>query len=402
MVRGARFLIVLFLLIALLVKSTIAQDEGNLVTVAPDAPVVLGVAVALTGEGLAPLGEDIVRGAELALENRPTVTIGDAEFFVALDAQNDQCSAEGGRAVANLFASSPYIAGVIGPMCDSVCRAAAPIFDQAGYTSISPNCKNADLTTSAFASFNRVVASDTHQGVLAAQFLFDQLVVTRIATIHDNSPYGESLVAVVTDTFSELGGEVVAADSVNIGDTDFRGVLENIADDDPELVYFAGLSPEAAGIAQQLPDAGLDGVIFMGADGIKSSEFIELAGEAGEGVYASAPVAASSDQLDEVTERYIEKYETEPTGPFYPNAYDAVNMFMDAIEAVGAVDDAGNLVIDRTALSEYIRAIQDFQGLAAELHCDGTGDCSTADFEFVHVENGEFVTDWIVNVGDVR
>jgi branched-chain amino acid transport system substrate-binding protein len=397
MVRKAGFLIVLLLLVVLIVPFAVAQDEGSAVTVAPDDSVVLGVAAALTGEGLAPLGEDIVRGAELALEDRPTVTVGDTEFAVSLDPQDDQCSAEGGQAVANLFASNPEVVGVVGPMCSSACRAAAPIFDEAGFTSISPSCTAADLSTSDFASFNRAVVSDAFQGVLAAEFIFDTLGVTSIATLHDGSPYGEGLVAVLTDRFTELGGEVVAADAVNVGDTDFRGLLEEFADAEPELVYFGGFPAEAARLAQQLPDAGLDDVIFMGADGIKTPEFIELAGDAGEGVYASSSVGVSGDRLDEVTERYTETYETEPTGPFYPNAYDATNMFLDAIEAVGEVDDSGNLVIDRAALSEYVRSIADFDGLVGVLNCDGTGECAVSDIEFVHVENGEFVQDAVVS-----
>jgi branched-chain amino acid transport system substrate-binding protein len=388
---------VLLTLVGLIVPLAVAQDESGTVTVAPDGSVVLGIAAALTGEGLAPLGEDIVRGAELALEDRPTVTVGDTEFAVSLDPQDDQCSAEGGQAVANLFASNPEVVGVVGPMCSSACRAAAPIFDEAGYTSISPSCTAADLTTSDFASFNRAVVSDAFQGVLAAEFIFDTLGVTSIATLHDGSPYGEGLVAVLTDRFTELGGEVVAADAVNVGDTDFRGLLEEFADAEPELVYFGGFPAEAARLAQQLPDAGLEDVIFMGADGIRTPEFIELAGDAGEGVYASSSVGVSGDRLDEVTERYTETYETEPTGPFYPNAYDATNMFLDAIEAVGAVDDSGNLVIDRAALSEYVRSISDFDGLVGLLNCDGTGECAVSDIEFVHVENGEFVQDAVVS-----
>jgi branched-chain amino acid transport system substrate-binding protein len=398
MARKVVSLVALLLLVAFVAQFTTAQDDSGTVVVAPDGSLVLGVAAALSGEGLAPLGEDIVRGAELAVEDRPVVTVGDTDFAIALDPQDDVCSAEGGQTVGDYFASLPEIVGVVGPMCSSACRAAAPIFDEAGYTSISPSCTAADLTTSDFASFNRAVPTDATQGILAAQFILNELGVTRIATIHDGSPYGEGLVAVVTDAFTELGGEVVAADAVNVGDTDFRSLLEDIADEEPELVYFAGFPAEGARIAQQIPDAGLEEAIFMGADGIKTPAFIELAGESGEGVYASSSVAVESDLLDEITERYTETYETEPTGPFYPNAYDAVNMFLDAIEAVGELDDEGNLVIDRAALSEYVRSIQDFEGLTGLLNCDGTGECSAVDFEFVHVENGEFVTDLIANM----
>jgi branched-chain amino acid transport system substrate-binding protein len=390
MARKVVSLVAMLLLVALFAQFTTAQDDGGTVVVASDGSVVLGVAAALSGEGLAPLGEDIVRGAELAVEDRPVVTVGDAEFAVSLDPQDDTCSAEGGQAVANLFASDPSVAAVVGPMCSSACRAAAPIFDEAGYTSITPSCTAPDLSTSDFASFNRAVVSDAFQGVLAADFIFNELGVTSIATIHDGSPYGEGLVTVLGEAFAELGGEVVAEDAVNVGDTDFRGLLEDIAQEEPELVYFGGFPAEGARLAQQLPDAGLDEVIFMGADGIKTPEFIDLAGESAEGVYASSSVGVASDLLDSVTERYVETYETEPTGPFYPNAYDAVNMLLDAVEAVGEVDGDGNLVIDRAALSEYVRSISGFQGLVGEMNCDGTGECVVSDIEFVQVQDGEF------------
>ena len=132
--------------------------------VSPDEDVVIGLAVGLSGEGIAPLGIDIQRGAELALADRPTVTVDGKTFNVKLDVQDDQCSADGGQAVANRFASDGSIVGVVGPMCSSACRAAAPIFDAADYTSISPSCTAPDLTTSGYSSFNRAVVSDAVPG----------------------------------------------------------------------------------------------------------------------------------------------------------------------------------------------------------------------------------------------
>src|SRR5690349_7593455 len=138
-------LFVSLLLLVSLVMPTFAQDAST-VTVAPDGEVVLGLAAALSGEGFAPFGEDIQRGAELALEDRPTVTVGDSEFAVTLDVQDDLCSAEGGQAVANLFVADTSVVGVVGPMCSSACTSAAPILDEAGYSSISPSCTAANLT----------------------------------------------------------------------------------------------------------------------------------------------------------------------------------------------------------------------------------------------------------------
>jgi len=386
MLRKLAFLLSLLLLVSLVVPA-FAQDTST-VTVPPDGEVVLGLATALSGEGVAPLGEDIQRGVELALDDRPTVKVGDKEFKVKLNAQDDLCSAEGGQAVANLFVADTSVVGLVGPMCSSACTSAAPIFDQAGYTSISPSCTAANLSQQGFTSFNRAVVSDGFQGKVAAEFIFNNLGVKKIATIHDGSAYGEGLVAEVTKRFTDLGGEVVAADAVNVGDTDFRSLLEDIAAKQPELIYFGGFAAEGARLAQQRSDAGMADVIFMGADGIKGGEFPTLAGDAQDGVYSSSAIPTVTDQakVDDLLKRYKDKYGVDPTGPYQVNAYDATNMFLDAIEAVGKVDDSGNLTIDRKALSDYIRSIKDFQGLSGNLNCDGTGECSAADIGIIQYQ----------------
>lgn len=379
-------------LVLLLAVPVLAQDEAPIVTVSADGEVVVGLGAALSGEGLAPLGEDIQRGAELALEDRPSVTVGGVEFPVRLDAQDDQCSAEGGQAVASRFVADSSVVAIVGMMCSSACRAAAPVLDEAGYSSISPSCTSPDLTTSDFTSFNRAVVSDAFQGRVAAEYIYNNLGLTRIATIHDGSPYGEGLVNVLAERFQELGGEVVAADAVNVGDTDFRGLLDDFAAEDPELVYFGGFAAEAARLAQQRADAGLDDVIFMGADGIVTDEFVNLAGAAAEGVYASSaiPSGGNEEAVASMLERYEETYGFQPTGPYHTQAYDAYNMILDAVEAVGELDDAGNLTVDRAALAEYLRSIEDFQGLSGNLNCDGTGECSAADIGIKQVTDGAF------------
>jgi branched-chain amino acid transport system substrate-binding protein len=227
---------------------------------------------------------------------------------------------------------------------------------------------------------------------VAAEYIYSELGLTKIATIHDGSPYGEGLVGVLTERFTELGGEVVAADAVNVGDTDFRGLLDDLAAEEPELIYFGGFVAEAARLAQQRADAGLDEVPFMGADGIWTDDFITSAGAAAEGIYASSaiPSGGNEEAVAEVLARYEEKYGFEPTGPYHTQAYDAFNMILDAVEAVGELDDAGNLVVDRAALAEYIRSIADFEGLSGTLNCDGTGECSAADIGIFQVVDGAF------------
>jgi branched-chain amino acid transport system substrate-binding protein len=373
-------LVVLALLLALALGVTAqAQDSGVSVTVSAGGEIKIGYAGALSGD-LASFGEDILRGIELALEERPNVVIDGQEFPVVIDPQDDSCSAEGGQAIASRFVADDQIVGVVGPMCSSACNAAAPIFDEAGYSSISASCTAPGLTTSDYTSFNRTVVADGVQGVVIANFIYSNLGITRIATIHDGSDYGEGLVGVVTETFEALGGEVVNADAVNVGDTDFRSLLEDSVAADPELIYFGGFAPEGSRLVTQLrQDVGSD-LPFMGADGIYLGDFAELAGEQAEGVYSSAsiPSATNEEALTAFRERYVERYGVEPASAFSTNSYDAANILLDAIEAVGVLAD-GTLTIDRAALSEYLRSVADYQGLSGVLTCDGTGECSSAE-----------------------
>ncbi len=371
----------------------VSEEEATdteTITIAPGDPVTLGFTAVLSGEGLAPLGVDVQRGAELALEDRPMVTVGGETFEVGLDVQDGMCSAEGGQAVANRFVSDPSIVGVVGPLCSSGCTAAAPVYDDADYTSISHGCTAPALTTSGFTSFNRTTPSDAQQGALAAEFIFNELGITQIATLHDGSPYGEGLVDVLTENFEALGGEVVAADAVNVGDTDFRGLLEDIAGQEPELIYFGGFPAEGARLAEQRLDAGLGDTLFMGADGIQTAEFVDLAGEFAEGAYASSPQPPSSDALVAFVERYVEAYGEEPPAPFHSYSYDAVNMFLNAIEETGELDDDGNLVLSRADIREAIRSME-MDGLSGQIDCDGTGECSRGDVAFYTIAEGMFI-----------
>jgi len=181
---------------------------------------------------------------------------------------------------------------------------------------------------------------------------------------------------------------------VNVGDTDFRNLLDNVADAEPGLIYFGGFPAEAARLAEQREDAGLEEVPMMGADGIQTVEFTNLAGAAAEGVYASSPVPPASEAVQAFQARYEEEYGLEPTAAFHAYAYDAMNMILDAIEAVGEIDENGDLVVDRAALMQYIRtygAEEPVEGLSGLLACDGTGECATGGIGFFQVVDGEYV-----------
>lgn len=394
--RFVKGLSLLMAAVALTVVPAFAQEDEVVIPAGDN--ILLGNATSLSGD-TAPFGIDITRGIELAIEDRPTVTVEGVEFGFTIDSQDELCSAEGGQAVANRFAVDENVVGVIGHMCSSSCNAAAPIYDSAGFTIISPSCTAPGLAQRGYTSFNRVVPADGIQGVLAAEYIYDVLGVTKIATLHDGSDYGDGLVAVVIPAFEALGGEVVASDAVNVGDTDFRALLEGFASAGPELIYFVGFPAEGSLLIQQFADAGLDDVYFMSADGLVGPEYINLSGEVSEGTIASASIPTESDELDAFVVRYEETYNETPPGPYHVNAYDAFNLFANAIEEVGYLNEDGDLVVSRAALAEYIRSFSGYEGLTGLLSADGFGDTSSASIGFYYVEDGEFVLDQVLSSG---
>jgi branched-chain amino acid transport system substrate-binding protein len=367
------------------------EDEWGVVVVKKGEPIRIGFAAALSGAGLDVLGIDEQRGAQLAVADKGSI-LG---FPIELVSEDDQCSAEGGITVANKFVSDPSIVAVVGNMCSSGCLAAMDIYQEHGYTMVSPSCTGVVLTTRGNKAFNRVCWNDRIQGPAAAKFLREQLKLERVAIIHDGSPYGEGLVNAMAAAFEEMGGKVVAREAVNVGDTDMRPLLERIKAANPQAIYFGGFVAEGAYLAAQRLDVGMADVIFMGADGILAADFIKAAGKGAEGVYASAanPAEAGPGMAD-FLKAYQDKYGEKPPAPFHAHAYDAAMVIMNAIEKVAKVDPQGNLHIGRKALNEAIRNTKNYQGLTGIITCDENGDCGTGTVAVSQVVNGEWQLVW--------
>ncbi len=404
--KWLRIVVLVTMIFTLAGTSIIAQEDEEdkdwgTVTIAAGDPIKLGFSAALTGAGVDVLGIDEQRGAELAVAdvNEAGGVLG---FEIELDIQDSLCSAEGGVTVANRFVSDESMVAVVGHMCSAACSAAEEIYADAGYSMVSPSCTAIALTAPSNVSeiFSRTAWNDRSQAPAAAEFLISQ-GVERVATIHDGSVYGEGLVNGMADAFIDLGGEVVAELAINVGDTDMRSILEEIAAQEPDAIYFGGFPAEGAFLAQQRADVGLEDVLFMGADGIKATAYIEAVGEAGCNTYASAadPATVEGGSYEKFVERYKEDYGEAPTAPFHAHAYDALMIIAAAIEEVGEVDDDGNLTIDRLALRDAIRATEDYEGLTGVLTCDEYGDCGvSASISVVELscegDEPEFVTVW--------
>ncbi|MEX0675149.1 MAG: branched-chain amino acid ABC transporter substrate-binding protein [Gaiellaceae bacterium] len=347
------------------------------VEIAPGEPIKIAALQSLSG-ATASLGTDQVRGIEIAIEDFGEIN----GHSVELQSEDDGCSAEAGTTGAQRIVADPQVVGIIGTSCSGAGVPASQIMSEAGLVMISGSNTSPSLTSDLEGNANdafqpgylRTAHNDLIQGQAAAEFVFNELGLTKIATIHDGDPYTEGLATAMGNAFTGLGGEVVLATAVNKGDTDMRPVLTEVAASGAELVYFPIFQPEADFIAKQARDiAGLKAATMMAADGVLSDTFVTI--PATEGMYFSGPAQPASPAYEEFVQKYEDKYGEKPIQAFHAHTYDATTLLLTKIQEI-AVDRDGTLVIDREALREAMYTIAGFDGLTGTLTCDEFGDCA--------------------------
>jgi branched-chain amino acid transport system substrate-binding protein len=370
-------------------------DEFGCYEVAEGEPLVMGTALVITGANES-LGLDSQYGAEVARTLRPEIAGHEVEF----NHQDDGCSTEGGTAAARALLSEENIAAVIGTSCSSAGIPAAEILSAEGIMLVSSSNTAPSLTAPDTHEpfYARTAHNDSIQGAAMAQFVCEVLGFTTAATIDDGSAYADQLAAVFAEEFpNQCDGEITAEEAVSVGDTDFSGVLGNIAADSPEFLYFPIFVAEGALITQQARETpGLEDTVLGGADGILTPDWLEAAGDAAEGAVLSGPDLAFSGDFYEAD--FLPAYtevsgEDQPISVFHAHAFDAYNMLADAMEEV-AFTDGGTTYIPRTALRDAFLATEGFEGITGTLTCDENGDCADARISVSEVQNGEFVRIW--------
>ncbi|HYZ10731.1 MAG TPA: branched-chain amino acid ABC transporter substrate-binding protein [Actinomycetota bacterium] len=384
-----------------------AQDEFGCVEVASGAPIEIGTLLVITGSD-ASLGQDSQNGAVLATEfigtdPWPGETAGEILGHpIEFNHQDDGCSAEGGQAGANALAAEENIVAVIGTSCSSAALGVADtILSDQGIPLISPSNTGPDLTAEATHQpfYLRTAHNDLLQGAAVAHFLLEEGAQT-LATIHDGSPYADGLQQAAADEFSAGGGEVVAQEAVQVGDTDFGPLLTDIAADPPDALYYPIFVAEGGLITQQAREtSGLEDTLLAGSDGMFTPDWIEAAGpENAEGVFISGPdlTAFANPEFyeNEFLPAYEEQFGEEPQAVFHAHAFDAMMMLVAAIEEVAIETDDGGLQIPRTALKDALLATEGFEGIVGAHTCNELGDCTPeATMAVFTVEGGDFTED---------
>ncbi|WP_314428342.1 ABC transporter substrate-binding protein [uncultured Microbacterium sp.] len=136
----------------------------------------------------------------------------------------------------------------------------------AGVITFSPANTSPDFTTwDDDGLYWRTAPSDLLQGEVLGNLIAEDGAAS-LGIIYLNDAYGTGLEAVVNETFTASGGEVVASESYNAGDTNFSAQVSSILAQNPDAIAVIGFE-ETSTIVPSFVNSGFDGSNFYFVDG---------------------------------------------------------------------------------------------------------------------------------------
>ena len=237
----------------------------------------------------------------------------------------------------------------------------------------------------------KVPQSDTH----AVEKIYDYLLkngVKKIAVMSVSTGFGASGREELLRLAPEVGIEIVADERYGPKDTDITAQLTRIRGTDAQAIVNWSVGPTQVLAVKNWRDLGMTNIPFYQSHGFGSRKNIELAGGAAEGVFCplgrvNIPELVPADHpqkkvIEIYNKAYQEKY-NEPLSSFGGHGWDALNLVIDALKAVGP---------DAAKIRDYIETRTNYIGQHGVFNFSPTdhNGLTKEAFEMVVVKNGDW------------
>ncbi|WP_027193470.1 ABC transporter substrate-binding protein [Megalodesulfovibrio gigas] len=280
------------------------------------------------------------------------------------------------------------VVAVVGPTTSGNTLAVMPKFEPAKVPLISMSAAE-KITSPVNPWVFKVAPSDRHA---VERILQDAQAkgMKKIAIITVSDGFGQAGREVLLQLLPQKGFELVADEVFGPKDTDMTAQLTAIKDKAPDAIICWGTNPGPAVVARNRQQLGIAIPLYM-SHGVASKKFIELAGDAAEGLLLPAgrlivaeQIAADHPQKDVVV-RYAKDYEAafkSPVSTFGGHAWDALGLIVAAIETGKSADPQ--------SIRDNIEKIKDFVGTAGvfSFTAQDHNGLSLDAFTMVQIENG--------------
>jgi len=313
----------------------------------------VGVFMSLTGS-TANFGISSVNGIKMAADEINAAG-GINGKQVELLVQDDRSDASEAATIVTKFVTQDQVHAILGEVASSRSIAAAPIAQNAKVPMLTPSSTNPEVTKKGDFIF-RSCFIDPVQGAAIAQFAAKSLNAKTAAIMVDRkNDYSTGLEKVINETFTRMGGKIVAVQSYQEGDQDFNAQLTSLKGGNPEVIFVPGYYNDVGLIAKQARDKGIT-VPLIGGDGWDSTQLYAIGGTALNGSYFTNHYSPydTDPKVQKFVNDYKARYNSLPDA-LAATAYDAAKIMFDAIKRSPSLDGA--------AIRDALAATKEFPGV---------------------------------------
>jgi branched-chain amino acid transport system substrate-binding protein len=350
----------------------------------------LGFIGALSGPN-AQLGINERNGMALAIDQ--AMSSGKYNFKVVMDAQDSEGDPAKAPAAATALISDPQVIGVVGPAFSGESEAVDPSFCHASppMPIVTASASNGTLQNQGYTCWHRIIPNDNVEGTQGADWLA-RTGAKKVYVLNDLSTYGAGVAATMSKELKKKGVQVITNGVDGTTTKNYNPIAQTIANSGADAMFYGGYDAQAALLAKALQAAGFKGRMVSG-NGAKDSVFSKNAGSAGNGWFFTcgcqdATVAPSAKAF---TAAYKAKFNQDPS-TYSPEAYDAANLFMDAISK------AQGTPVTRTSLMTALNA-ENYKGITTTIKFQKNGEVLASNLivNLFTQKNGQ-----IVGLGDIN
>ena len=340
------------------------------------ADIAIATAGPMTGQ-YAVFGEQMQRGAQQAVKdlNAAGGVLGEQ---LTLEVGDDACDPKQAVAVANQMVNAGVVL-VAGHFCSGSSIPASQVYNEEGILQISPASTNPQFTEQGFDNVFRTCGRDDQQGIVAANYVVDNNLATKIAIVHDKTAYGKGLADEFKKQLNSRGVTEAMYEAITAGDKDFTALITKMKNAGVDLIYLGGYHTEAGLITRQSHEQGLAATMMSG-DALVTDEYWAITGDTGEGTIMTF---SPDPRKNEVAAPVVAEFEAQGYDPegYTLYTYAAIQAWAQAAEEAGSTD--------LEAIAEVLHSNQ-FDTVLGSISFDEKGDVKGSNYVVYKWEDGKY------------
>jgi branched-chain amino acid transport system substrate-binding protein len=271
--------------------------------------------------------------------------------LVVYDTQGDATKAV---QAANRLIKEDKVVAIIGPSTTGESMAVIPVAEKEGIPLVS--CAAGSKITDPVKKWVFKTAQNDGLAVTKIYEYLNRKKISKVAILTVSDGFGSSGREQLKAHAAKFGIQVVVDDTYGPKDTDMTSQLTKIRGSQAQVIICWGTNPGPAVIAKNVKQLGIKLPLFM-SHGVSSKKFIDLAGDAAEGIMLPSgrvivsDVLPASDKQKRSLLAFVKDYKNHFKAEgdhFGGHAWDAVMLLKGAIERGGDAPAAIRDQLERT------------------------------------------------------